>query len=567
MTQQIINVGNVANDGQGTPLRTAFEYINENFTELYGGSAGVTAIVNGTSNVSVVSANGNISTSVNGTSNVMVVSSTSVAITGDLSVSGNATLSGNILGDRIVNGTTEFDIQVANGNANLTIGGTSNVVVWDTTGQYVTGLISASGNVTGGNLRTAGLISATSTITSAANVTGGNLLTAGLISATGNIQGGNLRTAGLISATSTITSAANITGGNLLTGGLISATGTIISAGNLSLTGNIVDVGELWVNTSANGNINLNVNGTGQTNIPTGILSVTGNIQGGNLRTTGLISATSTITSAANITGGNLLTGGLISATGNVAGNYFIGNGSQLTGISAGSGTSISSGTSNVNVVSSGGNVTVGVGGTANVIVWATTGQYVTGLISANGNVTGGNLLTAGLISAASTVTGTSHLGSVVSVSGNVTGGNVIFGSGIVSGTGNIFAGNLVVAGNTATITTANYSIGYLNVPQVSLASNITTALVDSGKHYYSTNSSNSTLTVADNSAVSWPVGTSFIVVNRGTGNVTVAAASGVSLYLAGNSTAANRVLTTYGLATCLNLAANVWMISGSGLA
>lgn len=35
MTQQIINVGAVANDGTGTPLRTAFQYINSNFTELY----------------------------------------------------------------------------------------------------------------------------------------------------------------------------------------------------------------------------------------------------------------------------------------------------------------------------------------------------------------------------------------------------------------------------------------------------------------------------------------------------------------------------------------------------
>ena len=35
MTQLLINVGNVANDGQGTPLRTAFQYINSNFTELY----------------------------------------------------------------------------------------------------------------------------------------------------------------------------------------------------------------------------------------------------------------------------------------------------------------------------------------------------------------------------------------------------------------------------------------------------------------------------------------------------------------------------------------------------
>ena len=35
MTQEIINVGNVANDGQGDPLRTAFIKCNDNFTELY----------------------------------------------------------------------------------------------------------------------------------------------------------------------------------------------------------------------------------------------------------------------------------------------------------------------------------------------------------------------------------------------------------------------------------------------------------------------------------------------------------------------------------------------------
>jgi hypothetical protein len=35
MTQQIINIGDVANDGQGDPLRTAFTKTNDNFTELY----------------------------------------------------------------------------------------------------------------------------------------------------------------------------------------------------------------------------------------------------------------------------------------------------------------------------------------------------------------------------------------------------------------------------------------------------------------------------------------------------------------------------------------------------
>jgi hypothetical protein len=43
-------------------------------------------------------------------------------------------------------------------------------------------------NITGGNLLTGGLSSATSTITSAANITGGNIITAGLITASGNVN-------------------------------------------------------------------------------------------------------------------------------------------------------------------------------------------------------------------------------------------------------------------------------------------------------------------------------------------------------------------------------------------
>jgi hypothetical protein len=59
-------------------------------------------------------------------------------------------------------------------------------------------------------------------------------------------------------------------------------------------------------------------------------------------------------------------------------------------------------------------------------------------------------------------------------------------------------------------------------------------------------------------------VGTALSIVNRGTANVTVAPAAGVSLYVAGNSTSGNRVVTTYGMATVMNVAANIWMISGT---
>jgi hypothetical protein len=144
-----------------------------------------------------------------------------------------------------------------------------------------------------------------------------------------------------------------------------------------------------------------------------------------------------------------------------------------------------------------------------------------------------------------------------MSATGNITGGNLNTG-GLTS------TASLNITGNTATVTTANYAIGYRDIPQVSLAANVTTALTDAGKHYYSVSASNLALTIANNTSVVWPVGTALSIVNRGTANITVAPGSGVSLYLAGNSTSANRVVTTYGMATVMNVAANIWMINGT---
>ena len=62
---------------------------------------------------------------------------------------------------------------------------------------------------------------------------------------------------------------------------------------------------------------------------------------------------------------------GVFSATGNIAGNFFIGNGSQLTGVAASYG--------NSNVV-------------------ANLAALGTNPVSTTGNITGGNLLTGGVI-------------------------------------------------------------------------------------------------------------------------------------------------------------------------
>jgi hypothetical protein len=93
------------------------------------------------------------------------------------------------------------------------------------------------------------------------NVTVGNLLTAGLVSATGNISGANVvASANLVSAGAVVLG--NITGGNLITSGLITATGNV-TGGNLIVGGNIVDTSALSIITSSNGNITLAPNGTG----------------------------------------------------------------------------------------------------------------------------------------------------------------------------------------------------------------------------------------------------------------------------------------------------------------
>ena len=195
-----------------------------------------------------------------------------------------------------------------------------------------------------------------------------------------------------------------------------------------------------------------------------------------------------------NVTGGNVLTGGLVSATGNVTGNYILGNGSQLTGIDA---TSIQSGNSNVRVVSSGGNVTVGVGGTGNVAVFATTGEYITGVLSASGNVTGGNVLTGGLISATSTITSAANITggnvltgglisatSTITSAANITGGNVLTG-GLISATSTITSAANVTGGNILTggliSATGNIQGGNVNTNQMRNVSGNLTVGVTSG--------------------------------------------------------------------------------------
>jgi len=125
---------------------------------------------------------------------------------------------------------------------------------------------------------------------------------------------------------------------------------------------------------------------------------------------------------------------------------------------------------------------------------------------------------------------------------------------------------NTVSLGNASTITTADYAIGYRDIPQVSFTGNTTISTTDAGKHFYSTQSTDYILTIANNASQGFQVGAAITIVNQGTGNITVAQGSGVALYLAGNATSGNRSVATFGMATLLKVSTDTWFINGTGV-
>ena len=248
MTYEYVDVGTTPDDGTGDPLRTAYIKINNNFAHIqaYGtdritngssniiipvedgniyagvanvanvliitntgiiGSAisatgnitagnyflgdggllsnisGAKSITNGTSNVSIPVIDGNVNTVVHGLLTLQA-SPNLVTVFGDLNVTGNATIAGNITRNAIAYGTSFLGFGAPDANAVVTIAGTSNVAVFTTSGLNITGAISATGTITGTTINGT-TISASGTVT-------GTDINGTTVSATGNVKGANI---------------------------------------------------------------------------------------------------------------------------------------------------------------------------------------------------------------------------------------------------------------------------------------------------------------------------------------------------------------------------------------
>ena len=119
MAKQVVNIGNSANDGAGDPLRTAFDKINDNFTEVYNELGGNTL-----SNISMTGntiqsddTNGNITVDPNGTGTITLASA--VTISGATLTMSNLTVS-NSGATFTTGGTNDIDLVPGGGEVNVT---------------------------------------------------------------------------------------------------------------------------------------------------------------------------------------------------------------------------------------------------------------------------------------------------------------------------------------------------------------------------------------------------------------------------------------------------------------
>lgn len=556
------------------------------------------------------------------------------------------------------------------------------------------GLITAGGNITGANIITSGLITASGNIrtassvhvdglvfvegliTAVGNVIAANFDTSGVVSAGGNVIGANINTAGLITASGNITganvnTAGNVTGGNILTVGEVSAVGNITGAwliGNgsqiTSISSNALPLATKTARGAIVGEVNseiaLGTNAGFTSQGPYGIaigFNAAANVQDYRAIAIGYLAGSQSQDHEAVAIGSEAgyqsqgrrsIAIGLQSGYAN-QGQYSIAMGFEA-GFTNQSDYSIvlNAQAAQLNAPQSGlyiAPIRNDVGNTANIVFYNTTTKEVTytNTIGISGNITGGNLLTGGLISASGNIYGSDVAGVIrptagtgangiifpddpgggsgdratiqyyaptgentvlelavnndpgdtiklnatggTSVVGNITAGGVnttdlslsgnvisaINSTSAITTSANITGGNIGTAGDVSAAgnvfgSVDGYPIGYRTVPQVLLTANSVAGLTDVGKHYYSTSNVDVVLTIANNTSTSWLVGSTIDLINQGTGNILVEQAPGVSLYLNGNSTAANRSVASYGMATLINVAPDTWFINGSSV-
>jgi filamentous hemagglutinin len=389
-----------------------------------------TAIINGGSNV-LVTANSNVNITVNGTPNVLQVAEYGVI------VNGNIRSTGEIVGASFANGSSNIAI-TNNGAVDISANGVDALLSIRSTGIFANTRISGTQGlgVTGNsNIANLGL---TGFITTPGQISAGNLTSSGDLTVAANANIANARISG------TLNTIGNITGGNIVTGGTANVAALFVGANGANINGYT----KINANLDVTGNINVtgNLNYSNVTDLVVGdpLIFIGANNPGdtydlgivasytvGTLKHTGIArnevdgvwtffdnvaAQPTTVVDWANasyptVKLGNLVSTGNATFTGNVSANFFNGNvvGNISGNITVGSNTQV--------LFSDGGTIAGNNGFTFN---------KTTSAITVTGNVSGGNITTAGIISATGNLTaGNANLGNLTSANYGAFGGQI----------------------------------------------------------------------------------------------------------------------------------------------
>jgi hypothetical protein len=475
---------------------------------------------------------------------------------GTQTISANTTsisLSGNVSAENIGGTLTtaaQTNITSVGTLTNLAVNGNITVTTGIITGNaHGISSINAS-NISSGVLSAARLsgvygisiTGAAATVTAAAQPSITSLGTLTALTVAGNTDVGNLN------ATGTVISSRLIS--NVATGTAPLTVTSTTKVANLNV--DLLDGYNSSINTDANTVVVRDANGNVSANSFIGDGSSLSSITGANVTGQVLFAAVANSVALANVAG-----------IGNIASINLTGDSSKVLLGSGAFGdvvipipTIVQNGSSNV-IVNSNGPIVMSASGQSNVVSVTSAGAAINGNLSISANLVTGNTSTTNITSS-----GAANI-VALNVSANTSLNNVSITGNVAAS--NITAVNIVSTGNISG-NVAGFAVGYRDIPQIFLNSNTTIQLSDAGKHYYSNGSSNYTVTIANSAVANFAIGAVINLINRSTGNITIAQGSGVSLYSAGSDTPSNRTLISYGMATIQKVENNVWIVVGIGV-
>lgn len=490
MAQQTIDFGSFPNDPGADAIRTAFQKVQQNFTELYTTttSTGVASVIAGagitqnrqTGNITLTAnipnitiqtgnslivgvgvASGNTATLAS-YATPFVISLANTITTGNANIGNisvaNLLVSGNVRSSLIPNVDVTYNLGSPSrrwkdlylSGQTIDLGGT---LISSSGGVIIVPSLASNSNITASTVTVSTSVVSPTIIIGNTQITSngtsvvipalqvaGNIISSNLV-VTSSLAAGNV-SAAFIQGTLTSSNQPNITSLGILDGLSIIgdlSTGNIVVSGDLAAAS--MSVSGAFQATTIVGNVIVPAGGTVQA--PGSSMQIMFNDQGNAAAVPGLTfdKAVNLLSIAGNVSGGNLVSTGALSISKDATINGNVNAGNLLTGKIQTTG-AITAGGSNVSI-------------------------FPDGNVSAIGNISGGNLTTTGNLSASAVNAGGINASGAAIITGNITGGNLNttgtanIGSLVITSSasviGAISAGSLLTSGD---ITAANIGVG-----------------------------------------------------------------------------------------------------------